>query len=125
MLQFTLNGRLAADPTFTTYGAERTEMARIRIASNQPGRNETDFFDVAIFGAGVEQLRAAHKGDTIKVRGNACQNVWHDDHGDRHENIALAATSIVEHRPRSSTATSTAEQTAAGARPATAVGRAR
>ena len=50
MLQFTLTGRLAADPELTTYGTDNTPMARLRIASNQPGSERTDFFDVAVFG---------------------------------------------------------------------------
>ena len=68
MLQFTLTGRLAADPELTTYGTDNTPMARLRVASNQPGSERTDFFDVAVFTAALEALAAARKGDKVHLK---------------------------------------------------------
>ena len=100
MLQFTLNGRLATDPTPATYGPDAADMLRLRIASNNPGSERTDFYDVAIFDpAAIETIRAARKGDTIKLSGVGSQNVWHTDDGDRRENISLVARTVVDHTP--------------------------
>lgn len=100
MLQFTLTGRLAADPEFATYGPDNAPMARIRVASNQPGSQATDFFDVAVFGDNaVAALRDANKGDKVQLKGNGRQNVWTTDTGERREGVSLAARTV-EHTPR-------------------------
>ncbi len=112
MLQFTLNGRLAADPTFHTYGADAADMARLRVASTNPGSQNTDFFDVAVFGPAVDDIRQAHKGDTVKLTGVGQQNVWQTDDGDRRENISLVTRKILDHTPATRTATATAEHDA-------------
>src|SRR4051794_11721027 len=101
MLQFTLTGRLAADPEHTDYGADNTPMARVRVASNQPGVDHTDFFDVAVFGdKAIDALSAARKGDRVQLKGTARQHVWRTQGGDTSERISLAARSV-EHTPRS------------------------
>ena len=100
MLQFTLTGRLAADPELTTYGPENTPMARLRVASNQPGSERTDIFDVAVFDdKALETLTAAHKGDKVHLKGSGRQHVWNTDSGGTRERISLAARSV-EHTPR-------------------------
>ena len=104
MLQFTLTGRLAADPEITTYGADNTPMARLRIASNQPGSERTDFFDVAVFDdKALEVLAGARKGDKVHLKGSGRQHVWSTDGGETRERISLAARSV-EHTPRSEVA---------------------
>ena len=86
MLQFTLTGRLAADPELTTYGTDNTPMARLRVASNQPGSERTDFFDVAVFGDNaLDALAAARKGDKVHLKGSGCQHVWNTDSGETRE----------------------------------------
>ena len=104
MLQFTVTGRLAADPEITTYGADNTPMARLRIASNQPGSERTDFFDVAVFDdKALAALAGARKGDKVRLRGNGRQHVWSTDGGETRERISLAARSVA-HTPRSEAA---------------------
>lgn len=99
MLQFALSGRLAADPEHTTYGPDNTPMARLRVASNQPGAEGTDFFDVAVFGEqALAQLADAHKGDRVRLDGNARQHTWVTDDGDRRDRISLAARKV-EYEP--------------------------
>ena len=100
MLQFTLTGRLTADPEITTYGPDDTPMARLRVASNQPGSQRTDFFDVAVFGdKALQTIAAAHKGDKVHLQGNGRQNTWTTDTGESRERISLAARSV-EHTLR-------------------------
>ena len=111
MLQFTLTGRLAADPELTTYGTDHTPMARLRVASNQPGSERTDFFDVAVFGANaLEALAAARKGDKVHLKGSGRQHVWNTDSGETRERISLAARSV-EHTPRAGQIADTAQHT--------------
>ena len=111
MLQFTLTGRLAADPELTTYGPDNTPMARLRVASNQPGSEQTDFFDVAVFGdKALEALAAARKGDKVHLKGNGRQHVWNTDSGETRERISLAARSV-EHTPRTAQTAATAQHT--------------
>lgn len=99
MLQFTLTGRLAAEPELTTYGPDNTPMARLRVASNQPGARDTDFFDVAVFGdSALATTRELHKGDKVHLKGNGRQHVWTSDSGDRRERVSLNARSV-EHTP--------------------------
>lgn len=100
MLQFTLNGRLAADPTPSTYGPSEAEMLRLRIASTNPGNQNTNFYDVAIFDQrAIDTIREASKGDAVKLSGVGHQNVWHTDDGDRRENISLVARKVLEQTP--------------------------
>ena len=109
MLQFTLTGRLAADPEITTYGADNTPMARLRIASNQPGSERTDFFDVAVFDdKALEVLAGARKGDKVHLKGSGRQHVWSTDGGETRERISLAARSVA-HTPRSEAAAAAAQ----------------
>ena len=99
MLQFTLTGRLAADPELTTYGPDNTPMARLRVASNQPGTQDTDFFDVAVFGdKALATVSELHKGDKVHLKGNGRQHVWTTGDGDRRERVSLNARSV-EHTP--------------------------
>lgn len=122
MLQFTLNGRLAAEPTFHTYGTDDADMARLRVASSNPGSQNTDFFDVAVFGPAVDAMRHARKGDRVKLTGVGQQNVWQTDAGDRRENVSLVSRKLLEHTPASSGAsaehTNVADRRAATASPA-------
>jgi single-stranded DNA-binding protein len=99
MLQFTLNGRLAAEPTIHTYGTDDADMARLRVASTNPGSQNTDFFDVAVFGPAVDAVRHARKGDRVKLTGVGQQNVWQTDDGDRRENISLVSRNVLDHTP--------------------------
>lgn len=100
MLQFTLTGRLTADPEFTTYGPDGIPMARLRVASNQPGVERTDFFDVAVFGAkALDTIAAAHKGDKIQLKGTGRQHVWVTDSGEQRQSVSLAARTV-DHTPR-------------------------
>jgi single-stranded DNA-binding protein len=111
MLQYTLTGRLTAEPELTTYGADNTPMARLRVASNQPGSEQTDFFDVAVFGdKALEALAAARKGDKVHLKGSGRQHVWNIDSGETRERISLAAR-FVEHTPRAAHSTATGQHT--------------
>ena len=111
MLQFTLTGRLAADPELTTYGTDNTPMARLRVASNQPGSERTDFFDVAVFGANaLDTLAAARKGDKVQLKGSGRQHFWVTDGGEQRQGISLAARSV-EHTPRTAQTAATAQHT--------------
>ena len=95
MMLFTLTGRLAADPEQRTYGADNTPMARLRVASNQPGAERTDFFDVAVFGdTALEVLAEAHKGDKVQLHGNARQGTWTTDDGDTRQRVNLTARRV-------------------------------
>ena len=100
MLQFTLNGRLAAEPTFHNYGTDDADMTRLRVASSNPGSQYTDFFDGGVFGPAVKSVRHARKGDRVKLTRVGQQNVWQTDDGDRRENISLVARKVID--PRSS-----------------------
>src|SRR5687767_13020468 len=109
MLQFTLTGRLAADPELTTYGPDHTPMARLRVASNQPGAHQTDFFDVAVFDdKALAVVAAARKGDTVHLTGGGRQHTWTADSGETRERISLTARSI-DHTPRHTSETDAAE----------------
>ncbi len=100
MLQFTLTGRLTADPEITTYGPDNTPMARLRVGSIQPGVEKTDFFDVAVFGANaLESIAAAGKGDKVQLKGSGRQHSWVTDTGEQRQGISLAARSV-DHTPR-------------------------
>jgi single-stranded DNA-binding protein len=108
MLQFTLTGRLATDPELTTYGPDNTPMARLRVASNQPGSQDTDFFDVAVFGdKALATTRDLHKGDKVHLKGSGRQHVWTTNSGDRRERVSLNARSV-EHTPAIAQHTTTA-----------------
>lgn len=99
MLQYTLTGRLTADPEISAYGPDNTPLARIRVASNQPGSNETDFFDVALFGdQALAAIGEAHKGDRVEIKGHARQSTWTTDAGEKRQRIALTARHV-EHTP--------------------------
>jgi single-stranded DNA-binding protein len=112
MLRFNLIGRLAADPELSTYGPDQTPMARLRVASNQPGAENADFFDVTVFGdKGIAAISDAHKGDRVELRGNARQGVWTADDGSRRERVNLAARWVQVTPRRQSTAADTAAHT--------------
>src|SRR3954469_22154922 len=99
MLQFTLTGRLAADPELATYGPDHTPIARLRVASNQPGSQDTDSFDVAVFGdKALATTRDLRKGDKVHLKGNARQHVWTINNGERRERVSLNARNV-EHTP--------------------------
>ena len=115
MFQFTLTGRLAADPELTTYGPDDTPMARLRVASNQPGVPETSYFDVAVFGDNaLAALATARKGDRVHLTGNGRQHTWTTASGETRERIRLATRSI-EHTPRQTSDTAAADQIRAAA----------
>jgi single-stranded DNA-binding protein len=99
MLHFKLNGRLAADPQFSTYGADDRALVRLRVASNNPNSAHTDFFDVTVFGDAAASLASAGKGDIVRLQGIARQNTWTSDDGARHERVQLVGQHI-EHTPR-------------------------
>lgn len=115
MLQFTLTGRLTADPEHRTYGDDNTPMARLRVASNQPGSERTDFFDVAVFGDNALGVLAdAHKGDKVQLSGNARQNTWTTDDGETRDRINLTArrVELTPHQPATATVAPAAAHTA-------------
>ncbi|HWL44565.1 MAG TPA: single-stranded DNA-binding protein [Ilumatobacter sp.] len=98
MLKFTLYGRLAADPEFTTYG-DNAPMARLRVASHHPGSAHADFFTVAVFDPPtLAQLANAHKGDPLRLDGSARQHRWVTQHDDQREQINLVARTVEHHQ---------------------------
>lgn len=104
MLNFNLTGRLAADPEMSTYGDDDKPMAKLRVASNQPGAEEADFYDVAVFGdTAVGIITDGRKGDKVELRGNGRQRTWTTDDGQRRERIGLAArwVKLTPHNPPS------------------------
>mgnify|MGYP003134152552 CR=1 FL=1 len=114
MLNFNLTGRLAADPEMSAYGGDDKPMAKLRVASNQPGVEDADFFDVAVFGdVAVRIIAEGHKGDKVELRGNGRQRTWTTDDGQRRERIGLAArwVKLTPHNPPSNVP-NTAEQAA-------------
>ena len=112
MLKFTLIGRLAADPEVSTYGSDSKPMAKLRVASNQPGVEQTDFYDVAVFGdTAVDIISTAHKGDRVELRGNGRQSTWTTDDGARRERVGLAARWVQYTPHQRGTDTAAAEHT--------------
>ena len=117
MLQFTLTGRLAADPELTTYGTDNTPMARLRVASNQPGSERTDFFDVAVFGTPHSRRSPPPAKATRCTSRAAAANT--SEHRQRRDprGISLAARSV-EHTPRTGQPAATAQHTHTATAPA-------
>jgi single-stranded DNA-binding protein len=99
-LSFNLTGRLVKEPEFSTFGDKDTPLARLRVASKREQRpDQTDFFDVTVFGDTAEALRGAGKGDPLTIVGEARQNVWTDSSDVTHYDVQFVANEAA-HAPR-------------------------
>ena len=98
-MHFQLDGRLARPPRLLTY-SDGEEMARITIASDRGAGRGTDFFDVAVFGPAVEELKSAGPGDRIALTGTAVQDVWKDGGDKTHYDIGFRSNTITSITPR-------------------------
>jgi single-strand DNA-binding protein len=101
-MTFKLSGRLTADPEIGTY-QDGKPMARIRVASNTPGRDSTDFFDVATFTPDVvAALAQLGKGAGLTLTGSTRQHEWTDKAGQRRvdqQHVASTLTQVWDGRP--------------------------
>jgi single-stranded DNA-binding protein len=94
MLNFKLNGNLGKDPEFKQ-SADGKDYAMLRIASNHPGVDDTDWFNIAVFNPNtLAQLGSLRKGDKVNITGTGRMAEWTDSNGVEHRATNFVAGSV-------------------------------
>lgn len=105
MLTYKLNGNLGKDPEIRTTN-DGKEYALLYVASNQPGRDTTDWFNIAAFHPDtVDAARDLTKGDRIRVSGYVTTRTFEDRNG----NTQRAESFIAQRVEPVDTTTTTAD----------------
>lgn len=82
MNNITLTGRLTSDPELRSVARDKS-VCRIRLAIDN-GQYDTDYVDVACFGAGGEAAQKhLGKGDLIAVDGRLSYSEWTTEAGEK------------------------------------------
>lgn len=97
MLTFKLYGNIATDPKIRRVGENGREVLDLRVASNPPGSDRTDFFNVTIWsdrqsGQLPAELAGWCKGHRVELTGQATSSNWHDQSGNYREAVTFHPT---------------------------------
>ena len=94
MLNFKLNGNLGRDPEFKQT-ASGQDYATLYVASNHPGVETPDWFNVAVFNdKALARLTDLAKGDKVNITGSARMNEWTDNNGQTHRATSFVASTV-------------------------------
>lgn len=94
----TLTGRLVRAPELRTVA--ESDLATIRLAFDQRGKDAPGFIDVEVWGAYAQTVRPLRKGQRVGVTGQLRYREWSTDAGERRSAFAVRADQVVFLDPR-------------------------